>query len=327
MSSATTPSLSLWYLSWLEFLDWNLPTAGSLCLFLGICCCCHWQCHHFMYHQGGEESSRAPCFSSWPCCQLLTCLLWCHCALHAGYLLDECQGNQLMPASHRCFSSHHFMSWSLGSFWLWLLTDLWLSGILWDIQLSLVTTCLWRWHWLSWQGAVAVLHPSTHPGEKTESFQTHVIAYFILCLHGCSANSLRRHLWSHCLWPYGYCSVCGIWSVFYHSVIWALSFMLSFGYPLGRHWGKAFSTCGSHLCVIAFFYSPVIFFCLAQILGYRYGSPPTDYHWQSLLGALPWSTLWFMGSDQANAGVGAKNLPLSRRLMLVPYGAGNHVRL
>ena len=33
--------------------------------------------------------------------------------------------------------------------------------------------------------------------------------------------------------------------------------------------GKAFSTCGSHLCVIALFYSPVIFSVLAQVLGYH----------------------------------------------------------
>lgn len=184
---ATTPSLSPWYLSWLEFLAWNFPMAGSLCLFSWCLLLLSLAMPPFYVSSGWRRVFTSPCFSSWPCCQLLTCLLSVSlcpaCWASSGWMPRK---SALMPASHRCFSSHHFMSWSLGSFWLWLLTDLWLSGTLWDIQLSLVTACLRRWHWLSWQGQWQCWpqHPSwwkDWKASKLTSLHTHTVPTWLWC--------------------------------------------------------------------------------------------------------------------------------------------------
>lgn len=79
---------------------WIFPWLVLCAFFLGVSHYSHWQCHHLMYHLDREESSWAHVSSPghavncWPVpCQ-------CHSAPYAGYLLDECQGNQFQWLPH-----------------------------------------------------------------------------------------------------------------------------------------------------------------------------------------------------------------------------------
>ncbi|XP_049747262.1 olfactory receptor 52D1-like [Elephas maximus indicus] len=115
--------------------------------------------------------------------------------------------------------------------------------------------------------AVAVLTPAPILAKSLGSFQTHVIAYSY-CAYMAVVKIACGDISNHIV--YGLMVVVA-------SVGFDLFFIiLSYGMILHavfriQSWearGKALSTCGSHLCIIALFYSPVVFSVLAQMLGY-----------------------------------------------------------
>ncbi|XP_075404715.1 olfactory receptor 52K1-like [Tenrec ecaudatus] len=116
--------------------------------------------------------------------------------------------------------------------------------------------------------AVAVLTPAPILTKRLDSFQTYVIAYSY-CAYMAVVKIACGDISNHIIY--------GI-MVIVPSVGFDLFFIiLSYGMILGAvfripSWearGKALSTCGSHLCIIALFYCPVVFSVLAQICGYH----------------------------------------------------------
>uniref|UniRef100_A0A8C4PFB7 Olfactory receptor n=1 Tax=Equus asinus asinus TaxID=83772 RepID=A0A8C4PFB7_EQUAS len=104
--------------------------------------------------------------------------------------------------------------------------------------------------------AVAVLTPVPILAKRLESFQTHII---IAC------GDISDHI------VYGLMVIVASvgFDLFFIILSYGLILHAVFQIPSWEAWGKALSTCGSHLCVIALFYSPVVFSVLAQILGYH----------------------------------------------------------
>lgn len=116
--------------------------------------------------------------------------------------------------------------------------------------------------------AVAVLTPAPILVKRLESFQTHIIAYsycaYMAVVH-IACGDLSDHI------VYGLMVIVASvgFDLFFIILSYGLILHAVFRIPSWEAQGKAFSTCGSHLCVIALFYSPVIFSVLAQVLGYR----------------------------------------------------------
>lgn len=116
--------------------------------------------------------------------------------------------------------------------------------------------------------AVAVLTPAPILVKRLESFQTHIIAYsycaYMAVVH-IACGDLSDHI------VYGLMVIVASvgFDLFFIILSYGLILHAVFQIPSWEAQGKAFSTCGSHLCVIALFYSPVIFSVLAQILCYH----------------------------------------------------------
>ncbi|XP_003781462.1 olfactory receptor 52K1 [Otolemur garnettii] len=115
---------------------------------------------------------------------------------------------------------------------------------------------------------VAVLTPAPILAQRLESFQTHIIAYSY-CAYMAVVLTACGDISDHIV--YGVMVI--VASVGFDLLFIILSYGLIlhavFRIPSWDARGKALSTCGSHLCVIGLFYSPVVFSVLAQISGYH----------------------------------------------------------
>ncbi|XP_066216741.1 olfactory receptor 52K1-like [Saccopteryx leptura] len=116
--------------------------------------------------------------------------------------------------------------------------------------------------------AVVVLIPAPILAKRLENFQTNIIAYSY-CAYMAVVQIACGDISDHIV--YGLMVI--VTSVGYDLCFIILSYGLIlhavFQIPSWEARGKALSTCGSHLCIIALFYSPVVFSVLAQILGYH----------------------------------------------------------
>ncbi|XP_053416179.1 olfactory receptor 52B2-like [Nycticebus coucang] len=115
---------------------------------------------------------------------------------------------------------------------------------------------------------LAVLTPAPILAQRLESFQTHIIAYSY-CAYMAVVLTACGDISDHIV--YGVMVI--VASVGFDLLFIVLSYALIlhavFRIPSWDARGKALSTCGSHLCVIGLFYSPVVFSVLAQISGYH----------------------------------------------------------
>lgn len=116
--------------------------------------------------------------------------------------------------------------------------------------------------------AVAVLTPAPILTKRLERFQTQVIAYSYcayMAVVMIACGDISNHI------VYGLLVMAA--SVGVDLVFIVLSYALIlhavFHIPSWQARSKALSTCGSHLCVIGLFYSPVVFSVLSQIVGYH----------------------------------------------------------
>ncbi|XP_061295607.1 olfactory receptor 52K1-like [Bos javanicus] len=116
--------------------------------------------------------------------------------------------------------------------------------------------------------AVAVLTPAPILVKRLESFQTHIIAYSY-CAYMAVVQIACGDLSDHIVYGLMVIVASVGFDLFFIILSYGLILHAVFRIPSWEARGKAFSTCGSHLCVIALFYSPVIFSVLAQILCYR----------------------------------------------------------
>uniref|UniRef100_A0A286Y491 Olfactory receptor 52B2-like n=1 Tax=Cavia porcellus TaxID=10141 RepID=A0A286Y491_CAVPO len=116
--------------------------------------------------------------------------------------------------------------------------------------------------------AVAVLTPAPILAKRLEIFQTHIIAYSYcayMAVVMIACGDISVHI------AYGLMVIVASvgFDLFFIMLSYGLILHAVFQIPSWEARGKAFSTCGSHLCVIGLFYSPVVFSVLAQILGYH----------------------------------------------------------
>ncbi|XP_006732321.1 olfactory receptor 52K1-like [Leptonychotes weddellii] len=116
--------------------------------------------------------------------------------------------------------------------------------------------------------AAAVLTPAPILAKRLESFQTHIIAYSYcayMAVVQIACGDVSKHI------VYGLMVIVATvgFDLFFIILSYGLILCAVFQIPSWEARGKALSTCGSHLCVIALFYSPVVFSVLAQILGYH----------------------------------------------------------
>ena len=116
--------------------------------------------------------------------------------------------------------------------------------------------------------AVAVLTPAPVLVKRMESFQTHIIAYSY-CAYMAVVQIACGDVSDHIVYGLMVIVASVGFDLFFIILSYGLILHAVFRIPSWEARGKAFSTCGSHLCVIALFYSPVIFSVLAQILGYH----------------------------------------------------------
>ncbi|XP_051005479.1 olfactory receptor 52K1-like [Acomys russatus] len=116
--------------------------------------------------------------------------------------------------------------------------------------------------------AVAVLTPAPILIKRLKRFQTQVISYSY-CAYMAVVMIACGDISNHVI--YGLMVI--VASVGVDLLFVILSYVLIlcavFHIPSWQARSKALSTCGSHLCVIGLFYSPVVFSVLAQILGYH----------------------------------------------------------
>lgn len=119
--------------------------------------------------------------------------------------------------------------------------------------------------------AVAVLTPAPILVKRMESFQTHIIAYSY-CAYMAVVQIACGDVSDHIVYGLMVIVASVGFDLFFIILSYGLILHAVFRIPSWEARGKAFSTCGSHLCVIALFYSPVIFSVLAQILGYHMAS-------------------------------------------------------
>lgn len=116
--------------------------------------------------------------------------------------------------------------------------------------------------------AVAVLTPAPILTKRLERFQTQVIAYSYcayMAVVMIACGDISNHI------VYGLLVIAASVGVDLVFVILSYALILHavFRIPSWQARSKALSTCGSHLCVIGLFYSPVVFSVLSQILGYH----------------------------------------------------------
>lgn len=116
--------------------------------------------------------------------------------------------------------------------------------------------------------AVAVLTPAPILAKQLESFRTHVIAYSY-CAYMAMVQIACGDISNHIVYGLMVIVTSVGFDLFFIILSYGLILHSVFQIPSWEARGKPLSTCGSHLCVIALFYSPVVFSVLAQILGYH----------------------------------------------------------
>lgn len=119
--------------------------------------------------------------------------------------------------------------------------------------------------------AIAILTPAPILTKRLESFQTHVIAYSY-CAYMAVVQIACGDISDHIVYGLVVIVASVGFDLFFIMLSYGLILHAVFRIPSWEARGKALSTCGSHLCVIALFYSPVVFSVLAQILGYHMAS-------------------------------------------------------
>lgn len=119
--------------------------------------------------------------------------------------------------------------------------------------------------------AIAILTPAPILTKRLESFQTHVIAYSY-CAYMAVVQIACGDISDHIVYGLMVIVASVGFDLFFIMLSYGLILHAVFRIPSWEARGKALSTCGSHLCVIALFYSPVVFSVLAQILGYHMAS-------------------------------------------------------
>ncbi|XP_040345671.1 olfactory receptor 52D1-like [Herpailurus yagouaroundi] len=116
--------------------------------------------------------------------------------------------------------------------------------------------------------AVAVLTPAPILAKRLESFQTHIISYSY-CAYMAVVQIACGDISNHIVYGLMVIATSVGFDLLFIILSYGLILHAVFRIPSREAGGKALSTCGSHLCVIALFYSPVVFSVLAQILGYH----------------------------------------------------------
>ncbi|KAG3285958.1 olfactory receptor 52K1-like [Ictidomys tridecemlineatus] len=116
--------------------------------------------------------------------------------------------------------------------------------------------------------AVAVLTPAPILAKRLESFQTHIIGYSY-CAYMAVVMIACGDISDHIIYGLMVIVASVGFDLFFIILSYGLILHAVFQIPSWEARGKALSTCGSHLCVIGLFYSPVVFSVLAQILGYH----------------------------------------------------------
>ncbi|XP_076968270.1 olfactory receptor 52K2-like [Tamandua tetradactyla] len=116
--------------------------------------------------------------------------------------------------------------------------------------------------------AVAVLTPAPILAKSLESFQSHTIAYSY-CAYMAVVQIACGDISDHIVYGIMVIVTSVGFDLFFIVLSYGLILHTVFLIPSREARGKALSTCGSHLCVISLFYSPVVFSVLAQSLGYH----------------------------------------------------------
>ncbi|XP_037377931.1 olfactory receptor 52K1-like [Talpa occidentalis] len=116
--------------------------------------------------------------------------------------------------------------------------------------------------------AVAILTPAPILTRSLESFRTQVIAYSY-CAFMAVVQIACGDISEHIIYGLIVIVLSVGFDLFFIILSYGLILHAVFRIPSWEARAKALSTCGSHICVIALFYSPVVFSVLAQILGYQ----------------------------------------------------------
>ncbi|XP_007533477.1 olfactory receptor 52B2-like [Erinaceus europaeus] len=116
--------------------------------------------------------------------------------------------------------------------------------------------------------AVAVLTPAPILTKRLESFRTHIIPYSY-CAYMAVVKIACSDISDHIVYGLMVIVTSVGFDLFFIILSYGLILRAVFGIPSWEARSKALSTCSSHLCVIALFYSPVVFSVLAQVLGYQ----------------------------------------------------------
>ncbi|XP_006885744.1 PREDICTED: olfactory receptor 52K1-like [Elephantulus edwardii] len=116
--------------------------------------------------------------------------------------------------------------------------------------------------------AMAVLTPAPILAKRLESFQTRVIAYSY-CAYMAVVKIACGDVSTHIVYGLMVIVASVGFDLFFILLSYGMILHAVFQIPSWEARGKALSTCGSHICTIALFYSPVVFSVLAQILGYH----------------------------------------------------------
>ncbi|XP_037696184.1 LOW QUALITY PROTEIN: olfactory receptor 52K2-like [Choloepus didactylus] len=116
--------------------------------------------------------------------------------------------------------------------------------------------------------ALVVLIPAPILAKSLESFQTHTIAYSY-CAYMAVVQIACGDISNHIVYGLMVIVASMGFDLFFIILSYGLRLHTVFLIPSWEARGKAISTCGSHLCVIALFYSPVVFSVLAQSLGFH----------------------------------------------------------
>nr|XP_019571352.1 PREDICTED: olfactory receptor 52K1-like [Rhinolophus sinicus] len=116
--------------------------------------------------------------------------------------------------------------------------------------------------------AATLLTPAPILAKRLESFQTHIIAYSY-CAYMAVVQIACGDISDHIVYGLMVIVASVGFDLFFIVLSYGLILHAVFRISSWEARSKALSTCGSHLSVIALFYSPVVFSVLAQILGYH----------------------------------------------------------
>ncbi|XP_006870294.1 PREDICTED: olfactory receptor 52D1-like [Chrysochloris asiatica] len=119
--------------------------------------------------------------------------------------------------------------------------------------------------------AVAVLTPAPILTKRLDRFQTHIIAYSY-CAYMAVVKIACGDISNHIVYGLMVIIASVGFDLFFIILSYGMILHAVFRIPSWEARGKALNTCGSHFCIIALFYSPVVFSVLAQIFGYHMAS-------------------------------------------------------